>query len=145
MAITKIMERASAIKVIEKIKDLICDVDLEELCGESVDINESAAKKESMEILIRAVMCGLVYWDDDKNCMVQKFIRPLKSGAQTADYIEYRNKLTLENARDFNAINQIELTINALAAVSGRSIQLIGKLSGQDLSIATACISFFDK
>ena len=145
MTVTKIMERVSALKVIEEMKNLICDVDLEELCGEPVNINEDNAKKEGMETLVRAVMCGLVFWDENKNCMVQKFIRPLKSGEQTADFIEYRKKLTLEDAKNFNANNQVELTIQSLAAVCGRSNQLIGKLSGQDLAIATACMSFFDK
>ena len=141
--IRKIMEKDSAIKVLEEIKNKICDVDLDELCGEKtqVDIKDNEIAKK----LLQAVMCGLVYWDDEKGCMVQRLIHPIKSGETEAKELYYKNNVTLSDANGFKASNQAGLIKESLALITARPIQLIGEIRGQDMTIATGCIRFFDR
>ena len=142
--IRKIMEKESALKIIDEIKNKICEVDLDELCGDEVSVVEG----ESSTILkkvIQAVQCGLVEWDEEENCMVQTLIHPLKSGQLTAEKLYYKNTITLGDARGMKAVNQAELTIQSISNITARPTQLIEKIRGQDLHIAIGCLSFFDR
>lgn len=83
MEIRKIMEREAALKVIDGIKNKIGEADLDSICEETTSViggNEAVYNK-----FVQAVMCGLVYWDDEKNCLVQNLINPVKSGERTYD------------------------------------------------------------
>ncbi len=141
--IRKIMEKDSAIKVLEEIKNKICDTDLDDLCGENTRID--AKDDEVSKKIIQAVMCGLVYWDDEKGCMVQRLIHPIKSGETEAKELYYKNNVTLSDANGFKASNQAGLIKESLALITARPIQLIGEIRGQDMTIATGCIRFFDR
>ena len=69
MEIKKIMEKEAALACIEEMKNKICGVDLDSICDDKTSIiggNEVVYNK-----FIQAVMCGLVYWDEEKNCLVQ--------------------------------------------------------------------------
>ena len=145
--IEKKMERESALKVIDELKNNICDVDLDEICGDSVKVVEGDSKDEQkiFNKVVQAVQCGLVYWDEDEKCMVQELIHPLKSGQIEADKLFYKNNVTLADAKSAKSQNPTEMMIISLAVVTGRAIQLVEKLRGQDLNIAIGCLSFFDK
>lgn len=142
--IKKIMEKESALKVIDEIKNNICEVDLDDLCGEKVEVTEGDSATIFKRV-IQAVMCGLVYWDEDKKCMVQELIHPIKSGETSAESLEYRHKLTLGDAKGFKASNHSELMIESISTACARPTQLIEKLEGQDFNIAIGCMSFFDR
>lgn len=141
MTIEKIMEKESALKEIDNIKNKICEVDLDTICEEETRViggNETIYKK-----LVQAVMCGLVYWDEEKNCLVQKLINPLKSGELTREQLEYKHKITLGQMKTFKGDTSLEYAIESLATITSAPKVLIGQLSGQDQQIATACVDFF--
>ncbi len=141
MAIEKIMEKESALNVIDDIKNKICEVDLDSICEEETKIiggNELIYKR-----LVQAVMCGLVYWDEEKNCLVQKLINPLKSGELIREQLEYKRKISLGQMKVFKGDNSIDYAIETLAAITSAPKVLIGQLAGQDQQIATACVDFF--
>lgn len=143
--IRKIMERESARKAIEDFKLKICYVDLDDICkDEDVSSNVPQITDALMHYLENAVMTGLVYYDEDKQCLVQRFIRPLKCGEQTAEFIEYKNPVTLAQIKDRQSATQIDALIHVLSLVSGRSKPLLGQMSGQDVQISMACVAFFE-
>ncbi len=145
--VEKIMERESALKVLEDIKNKIGGVDLDEICGEKVEIKEDTQNGEDViyKRLVQAIMCGLVYWDEQKECLAQELINPVKSGEIECDKLYYKNKLTLKDGKDFKAKNQVGLTVESLSVCCGRPTQIIEKIHGTDVNIAMGCLSFFDK
>lgn len=141
MTIEKIMEKESALKEIDNMKNKICEVDLDAICEEETRViggNEIIYKR-----FVQAVMCGLVYWDEEKNCLVQKLINPLKSGELTREQLEYKHKITLGQMKTFKSDTSLEYGIESLATITSVPKVLIGQLSGQDQQIATACVDFF--
>lgn len=141
MTIEKIMEKESALKEIDNMKNKICEVDLDAICEEETKViggNEIIYKR-----FVQAVMCGLVYWDEEKNCLVQKLINPLKSGELTREQLEYKHKITLGQMKTFKSDTSLEYGIESLATITSVPKVLIGQLSGQDQQIATACVDFF--
>lgn len=145
--VQKIMERESALKVIDDIKNKICDIDLDDLCGEKAEVLQGDKTDDTYNKLIQAVMCGLVYWDDNENCMVQELIHPVKSGDMTADKFYFKYPVTLGEAKDIasRAANQMQASVNILSHITGRAAHLIENLRGQDVPIAMGCVGFFDR
>lgn len=143
--ITKIMERDSALKVIDDIKNKIGGVDLDAICGEETRVTEDGENDTIFKRLVQAVMIGKVYWDDDKQCLVQELLHPVISGEVTLDTLYYKNKLKLKDGKEFKAKNQAGLTIESLATACARPKQVIEQIHGQDINIAIACLGFFDK
>lgn len=145
--VQKIMEKESALNVLEDIKNKIGGVDLDEICGEKAEIKENTEGGEDViyKRLVQGIMCGLVYWDEDKQCLVQELISPVKSGEIECDKLYYKNKLTLRDGKDFKAKNQVGLTVESLSVCCGRPVQIIEKIHGTDVNIAMGCLSFFDK
>ena len=143
MEIRKIMEKETAIKNLEEIKNKICDVDLDAICGEETSIKDNG--DVTVKMLIQAVMCGLVYWDEEKECLCQKLIKPLKSGEIERKELLYKHGLTLGEMKDFRSNSEFEHAIKSLATITACPVHLIEKLGGQDMQIATGCTSFFVK
>lgn len=143
--IRKIMERETAQKQIEEIKLRICGVDIDALC-ENEEIKESTKELpyDDKRKLENAWMCGLIYFSEEKNCLVQKLIKPIKSGEIEASELEYKYTLNLKNAVGVSTKDQVETTINVLSRVTGRPKQLLGEIHGQDVQFAQACIAFFE-
>lgn len=141
MEIRKIMEKEAALACIEDMKNKICGVDLDSICDEKTSViggNEAIYNK-----FIQAVMCGLVYWDDEKNCLVQKLTNPVKAGELTRDTLYYRNHLTLGRMKSFREQKEMGIAIEAIATVTACPAPLIEALQGQDQKIASACVDFF--
>lgn len=142
--IEKIMEKASALEELARIQEKMGSVDIEKICEETTDPkdfeNEPTLKKT-----IYAVMCGLVYWNEEKQCITQKLINPIKAGELEADHLDYKNKVSLKDFKIMNSLNNFEVLIKTIARIVGRGEPLIGQLYGQDAEIALGCLSFFDK
>lgn len=142
--IKKIMEKDAALKVLDEIKNKLYEVDLDELCGDKVTIKNDA-ENELLKNMVQGVMCGLVYWDDNKNCLAQELIYPIKAGEIEKTHLYYTNDITLGDTKGFNAENQSDLVIKALAHITANGFQVIERLKKADLSIATALCRFFDR
>ena len=143
--VEKIMERESALKILDDLKNKIGGVDLDEICGEKVEVESEEGNEIIHKRLVQGIMCGLVYWDEDKECLVQELISPVKSGEVECDKLYYRNKLTLKDGKDFKAKNRVGLTLESLSVCCERPIQIVEKIHGTDVNIAMGCLSFFDR
>jgi hypothetical protein len=140
------MSEEKAQQVIDEIKNKICDVDLDELCGEEAKIeNKDEETSKIYKKVIQAVRCGLVEWDETENCMVQHLIHKLKAGTLEADKLCYKNNVKFGDSKDFRSSQQGEVMIQTLANITARPTQLIEELRGQDLLIAIGCMGFFDR
>ncbi len=155
--IKKIMERESAKKLLDEYKLKVCGVDLEKLCSDDELIEEAREKtknktetEERAEVISKkyeralenAVMCGLIFWSEEEKCLCQKLIKPVESGEQSCNVIQYKNQLCLNDAKN-QSDNATQVLIDNLSKLSGRSKPLISKISGQDVDIAVGCVSFF--
>ncbi len=157
--IRKIMEREGAIKLLDSFKLKVCGVDLEKLCSDDELIEEAEEKlkqkdksetEERAEILMQkyrrtlenAVMCGLIFWNDEKDCLCQKLVRSVASGDQSCDVLQYANQLCLNDVKN-QSNDTTQVLIDNLSKISGRSKQVVSKIGGVDVDIAMACISFF--
>ncbi len=143
--IRKIMEKESAIKILSEIKEKIGGVDLSSICDEASDIIDENSQDPTINRLIQAIQCGLVYWDEGENILVQKLIYPITCGQTKADHFKYIKKLTINELEGLNTKDQLKVFKNILAQITARPVQLIGQLRGQDTEIAMGCLSFFDK
>lgn len=140
------MSEEQALKVIDEMKNKICDVDLDELCGEEAKIeNRDEETSKIYKKVIQAVRCGLVEWDENEGCMVQHLIHPLKAGTIEADKLCYKNKVKFGDSKDFRSSQQGEVMIQTLANITAKPTQLIEELQGQDLLISIGCMGFFDR
>ena len=142
MEIRKKIEKETALKEIAEIKTKIVGENILEIL-ESDEVNKEIAGVKAGDYLIAAVMSGIVYYDDEKKCVVQKLINPVQSGEQTADTLYYKNNLTLGIMRDEDTSNQLALTINVITRLTGRTKQVIEKIWGQDLHIMQDISAFF--
>lgn len=142
--ISKIMTKDQAIEVLEDIKNKICDVDLDDLCGDEVEI-EKGENDRLYKRILQAIMCGLVYWDDEKDCMIQKLIKPIKSNEIIIEQLEYKYSLKLGQIKSINAKNEADVLLQSLTHITGRAKQALEKLSGRDNEIAAGCFNFFDR
>ena len=143
--IKKKMEKETAIKLLNEIRENIGGVDLETICDENNEITPENINDEITKRLIQAIQCGLVYWDENENVLIQKLIRPLKSGDMSANELKYQYKLTIRDLKMINTpgVGELEVFENALAQITGKGRALIGRLSGQDIQIASGCLGFF--
>jgi hypothetical protein len=128
--IVKIMEKETAVKTLNEIKDLIGGVDLMEICDDVSEIKLEDIQDPIQKILIAAIQCGLVYWSEEENCLVQKLIRPVKSGEITADEFKYKHRLSINELKSINAKNELDLFEKGLSQMVARPSQLIGRLTG---------------
>lgn len=146
MEIRARMTEEQALKVIDEMKNKICDVDLDELCNDEVKVeNKNDETSKIYKKVIQGVRCGLVEWDEAENCMVQHLIHPLKAGTMEADKLCYKNQVKFGDSKEFRSSHQGEVMIQTLANITGKATQLIEELRGQDLLIAIGCMGFFDR
>lgn len=141
MKLSKKMEKESARKEIEAIREKIVGENILSLLKE--DVKEDFSAQAPGDYLLASVMAGIVFWDDEKNCLIQKLFKPLKSGEQSREELHYKGDLNLGLLRDENTPNEIAASINVVSRLTGASKQLIEKLCYQDLSITQEITSFF--
>lgn len=142
MEIRKKLEENQALQEIENFKT--------KMFGENIlnVIDSENGEKSSQKIkpgcyLLAAVMAGVVYFDNENNCLVQKLIKPVESGEQTADILYFKHNVTMGMLRDESTTNEMALTINMISRITGRSKQIIEKICGQDLKITQNLTNFF--
>lgn len=142
--ITKIMSKEAAEKVLSDIKNRLCDVDLDELCGDEVTV-EKGENETLYKRVIQAIMCGLVYWDEQRGFMVQKLIKPIKSNEITVDELCYKYPIKLGQVKGMNAKNDADVLLQSLTIITGRGKHALEGLTGRDNEIAAGCFNFFDR
>lgn len=140
-----LMTEEQAKNVLDDIKNKICEVDLDELCGDNNIENNDKKTSQIYKKVLQAIRCGLVQWDDEKNCMVQRLIHPLEAGEIKADELYYQNKIKFGDSKDFKNDQNGEVMIQSLSNITARPTQLIEQLMGQDLLISIGCMGFFDR
>ena len=86
-----LMTEEQAKNVLNDIKNKICEVDLDDLCGDNNIEKKDEKTSQIYKKVLQGIRCGLVQWDDEKNCMVQRLIHPLEAGEITADELYYQN------------------------------------------------------
>jgi len=140
MVIEKIMNKEAAQTEYEKICSELGVVDLDKICSEEGEDNNKRTKR-----LTQAIMCGLVKYDDDKKCLVQTLINPLKKGELTPrEQLIYRNKLTMNDLSDIPEGQGIKSLRKMLNIVTACPNDLLNTMQGQDFEIALACLNFFE-
>lgn len=142
--IVKIMSKDAAEKVLSDIKNRLCDVDLDELCGDEVSI-EKGENGTLYKRVIQAIMCGLVYWDEERGFMVQKLIKPIQSNEIRIDELCYKYPIKLGQVKGMNAKNDADILLQSLAIITGRGKHALEGLTGRDNEIAAGCFNFFDR
>ena len=142
--IVKIMSKDAAEKVLSDIKNRLCDVDLDELCGDEVSI-EKGENETLYKRVIQAIMCGLVYWDEQRGFMVQKLIKPIQSNEIRIDELCYKYPIKLGQVKGMNAKNDADILLQSLAIITGRGKHALEGLTGRDNEIAAGCFNFFDR
>lgn len=140
--IRKMFEKERAIEILSDIKERICGVDIDEICNDE-NLTNNTDFLQTYKRLIQAIQCGLIEWSESENCLVQHLIKPIKCGELEAVEFKYRKRPTINELQGMNANNEIEAFINIMATLTARPTQLIGQLNGQDLQIASGCMSFF--
>ena len=58
-------------------------------------MEKSLQKIKPGRYLLAAVMAGVVFYDDEKGCLVQEMIKPLKSGEQEANALYFKHAITM--------------------------------------------------
>lgn len=142
MEIRKKIEKATALKELKEMKTKIVGENILDVL-DSDEVLKEIDDVQAGDYLLAAVMSGIVYYDEDKKCLVQELINPVTSGEQTADILYYRNNLTLGVMREENTTNQFALTINLITRITGKTKQIIEKIYGQDLQVLQDIASFF--
>lgn len=142
--IRKIMTKEQAEKVLADIKNRLCEVDLDELCGDEVSI-EKGENEILYKRVIQAIMCGLVYWDEERGFMVQKLIKPIKSNEIVIEELCYIYPIKLGQVKSMNAKNDADVLLQSLAIITGRGKHALEGLTGIDNGIAAGCFNFFDR
>jgi hypothetical protein len=131
-----------ALQEIENIKEKIVGENILQVL-KSDEVTDAVEKVTPPDFLVAAVMAGYVYYDDEKKCVVQKLVKPLKTGEQSTDTLYYTNSMNMDLLIDENTTNQLAFLRNILTRLTCKSKQLIGKLETQDLFIAKELAGFF--
>ncbi len=142
MEIRKKLEENQALKEIEDYKTKMFGENILDVL-DSENVEKALQKITPGKYLLAAVMAGVVYFDDEKNCLVQELIKPVQSGEQEAKSLYYKHNMTMGLMRDENTSNEMALSINMISRLTGRSKQIIEKIFGQDLHIMQDLTSFF--
>lgn len=100
------------------------------------------AKDDGLEDLVkRAIRCGLVSWDDNENCLVQKLINKIDiGGGVEAEALKYNNGFVTLGMQDKLQSGDV---VGIVSDLTGRPGALIGKMRGQDSIIASALVKCF--
>lgn len=142
MEIKKKFEEKQALQEIENFKTKIFGENILNVL-DSENVEESLRKVKPGRYLLAAVMAGVVYFDEEKNCLVQKLTMPVESGEQKAEILYFKHIVTMGMLRDENTTNEMAMSINMISRITGRSKQIIEKIGGQDMRVVNELSSFF--
>lgn len=139
MKIEQVMDKDAAKDYIEKMAEQL-EIDL---------IDFGVRKKTKDEIktegdLLEGVMAGLIYFDEQKQCMVQRLTRPIVVGDYTCEYLYYKNKFKVKDARKLKE-EGFEASMVILAKIFEVPRVVINEMHGRNLELALAGMDFFLK
>lgn len=139
MKIIEIMSKDNAEKYIEEMADKL-EIDMFDF-----GVREKTPDEEKVSaFLLQGVMAGLVFYDEEKNCLVQKLTRAVKAGDFERDTLYYKNKFKVKDARKLKE-GGYEASIKMLSQVCDVPQAIINEMHGLNLEIAMSCMDFFLK
>ncbi len=139
MKLEQVMDRDDAQKYIYEMSDKL-----------EINMLDFGVRKKSDEeiktegIFLEAVMAGLVYYDEEKNCLTQKLTKEIVSGDFIRDNLYYKYKFKVKDARKLKS-GGIEASMDMIAQVCDVPKAIINEMHGLNLDIAMACLDFFLK
>lgn len=142
--VSKIMDISDAKRIYNEIFEKLDIVDLDKLCPiEEKKVAEEIKQREKAveDKLVQAIACGLLYWDNDNNCLTQKLVKPIKTEETSIDILYYKSALKLSMQRliaekDMPAI---------IARLTGHGTVTVGEMQAFDSAIAVLVVTnFFD-
>lgn len=137
MKIKEIMSKDNAEKYIEEMADKL-EIDMFDF-----GVREKTPDEEKVSaFLLQGVMAGLVFYDEEKNCLVQKLTRAVKAGDFERDTLYYKNKFKVKDARKLKE-GGYEASIKMLSQVCDVPQAIINEMHGLNLEIAMSCMDFF--
>lgn len=101
-------------------------------------------EKKSSANLLQGVMAGLVYYDEEKKCLVQKLTRTIRSGDFERNELYYKNKFKVRDAKKLKE-GGFDASVKMLSNVCDVPEAIINEMHGTNLEIAMACLDFFLK
>lgn len=127
--------------------ELYIDEMAEELEIDLLDFNvreKSSDEKKSSAFLLQGVMAGLIYYDEEKKCLVQKLTKTIRSGDFERNELYYKNKFKVRDARKLKD-GGFDASVKMLSQVCDVPEAIINEMHGTNLEIAMACLDFFLK
>lgn len=94
--------------------------------------------------LLQGVMAGLIYYDEEKKCLVQKLTRTIRSGDFERNELYYKNKFKVRDAKKLKE-GGFDASVKMLSNVCDVPEAIINEMHGTNLEIAMACLDFFLK
>lgn len=127
--------------------ELYIDEMSEKLEIDLLDFNvreKTSDEKKSSAFLLQGVMAGLIYYDEEKKCLVQKLTRTIRSGDFERNELYYKNKFKVRDARKLKD-GGFDASVKMLSQVCDVPEAIINEMHGTNLEIAMACLDFFLK
>lgn len=127
--------------------ELYIDGMAEKLEIDLLDFNvreKTSDEKKSSAFLLQGVMAGLIYYDEEKKCLVQKLTRTIRSGDFERNELYYKNKFKVRDARKLKE-GGYDASVKMLSRVCDVPEAIINEMHGTNLEIAMACLDFFLK
>lgn len=127
--------------------ELYIDEMAEKLEIDLLDFNvreKSSDEKNSSAFLLQGVMAGLIYYDEEKKCLVQKLTKTIRSGDFERNELYYKNKFKVRDARKLKE-GGYDASVKMLSRVCDVPEAIINEMHGTNLEIAMACLDFFLK
>lgn len=127
--------------------ELYIDGMAEKLEIDLLDFNvreKTSDEKKSSAFLLQGVMAGLIYYDEEKKCLVQKLTRTIRSGDFERNELYYKNKFKVRDAKKLKE-GGYDASVKMLSRVCDVPEAIINEMHGTNLEIAMACLDFFLK
>ncbi len=127
--------------------ELYIDKLAEKLEIDLLDFNvreKSPEEKKSSAYFLQGVMAGLVFYDEEKGCLVQKLTRTVRAGDFERNELYYKNKFRVKDAKKLKE-GGYDASVKMLACVCELPEAIINEMYGTNLEIAMACLDFFLK
>lgn len=149
--IQQIMEESDAIRIYNEMSEKLGIVDLKRICKIKPKPKDDDSVAQSPDVdemryntMIRAIACGLVYWDDEKNCIVQKLAPIVQDGDIKREFIYYKNKYSMKQAKKSKTTG-LGAHVEMLGFCCELPTCIIDGLAGMNLEVSLACMDFFSK
>ena len=92
--------------------------------------------------ILQGIMAGLVYFDENENCLVQKLAKPIQTGQIFHDSFKYKKKYKLKDACQSAAMGS-KVFREVMAITCSLPYAVVDELCGFDYDLSMACLDFF--